>query len=393
MAVSAGTPLRWQTPGPVKGVPYDKFLPLLQAGVAAAPNRSDLKVRLAQALINTSQMAEIVGWLRPVVADDSAAPELLYYLGRAALATRDDRLALDALRSSAAKGFAGAFGYLAEALIRLDRADEALQAGLQALEHSPSDFAALPIVVRVLLDRNEAERLWALCIDLRARGARVGFIPAAMAIAAAILGRDDQVAELVGPSPWFSAKRLGASEDFNQRLAAEILGHTSLGPLPATKATSGTGARINRLDLAGGSMAQNLLVRVRQAVDAYLAERQGFSNHLMMTDRPDSVELRSWALVVHDDGHEDWHIHPSGWISGVYYVRVPKVAAHEGHPGAFEFGPYPFGRERHDFRWPRWHATPEAGLLLLFPSYYAHRTWPTGVSDPRICVAFDIRPS
>src|SRR5262249_17465892 len=103
MAVSAAiAPLRWQTSGPVKGVPYDKFLPHLRAAVAAAPNRGDLKARLAQALINTRRMIEIVDWLRPVVADDKASPELLYYLGRAALATRDDRLALDALRSSAA---------------------------------------------------------------------------------------------------------------------------------------------------------------------------------------------------------------------------------------------------------------------------------------------------
>src|SRR5262249_18493090 len=152
----------------------DKFLPHLRAAVAAAPNRGDLKARLAQALINTRRMIEIVDWLRPVVADDKASPELLYYLGRAALATRDDRLALDALRSSAANGFAGALGYLAEALIRLGRADEALQAGLQALEYSPSDFVALPIVARAFLEQNEAQKLWALCIDLRARGARAG---------------------------------------------------------------------------------------------------------------------------------------------------------------------------------------------------------------------------
>jgi hypothetical protein len=36
---------------------------------------------------------------------------------------------------------------------------------------------------------------------------------------------------------------------------------------------------------------------------------------------------------------------------------------------------------------------PRPGMLLLFPSYFAHRTLPTGSRDPRLCVAFDVEPS
>jgi uncharacterized protein (TIGR02466 family) len=101
--------------------------------------------------------------------------------------------------------------------------------------------------------------------------------------------------------------------------------------------------------------------------------------------------LNGWAVVVHDDGHENWHMHPSGWISGVYYVAVPEIRSNAGEsPGAIEFGPFPFGGAANVPSWPRRRVTPHAGLLLLFPSYYAHRTWPTGVAEPRICVAFDV---
>jgi hypothetical protein len=64
-----------------------------------------------------------------------------------------------------------------------------------------------------------------------------------------------------------------------------------------------------------------------------------------------------------------------------------------GHPGAIEFGPHPVGAERPTAVWPRRLLTPQAGQLLLFPSYYGHRTWPTGVAESRICVAFDVVPS
>jgi hypothetical protein len=42
---------------------------------------------------------------------------------------------------------------------------------------------------------------------------------------------------------------------------------------------------------------------------------------------------------------------------------------------------------------PSWTVAPRSGDLLLFPSYFAHRTWPTGVATPRISVAFDVMPA
>ena len=60
----------------------------------------------------------------------------------------------------------------------------------------------------------------------------------------------------------------------------------------------------------------------------------------------------------------------------------------DGHAGAIEFGPHPFAGERDDSPWPRHHVQPCAGMLLLFPSYYGHRTWPTGVDEQRVCIAF-----
>jgi tetratricopeptide (TPR) repeat protein len=381
----ASRPLQWRDPKPDKPFSSAKILPLLKAGVAAAPERADLRRQLVRALFRTGAMAEIVDRGRPVLAEAEADADFLYYLGRAALATQDNHLAVAALQRAAAKGFAAAFGYLAEALQRLDRPDEALEAALQRLQTLPADFASIKVVARVLLKRGEAERLWNLCVDLRARGAWGSWFSTVMASAAATLGIEDEFRTLVDRPRWFSATQLPVAADFNQRLAAELL---------ALRSSTGAGMRIDGLESVAGPMAQKLLAKIRHAVEAYVAERQIFADDPMIAHRPASVGLYSWVITIHDHQHHGWHIHQAGWISGVYYVEMPAVeSGDDGHPGAIEFGPYPFGDDEETLSSQRWHATPEPGLLVLFPSYYAHRTRPTRVADLRVCVPFDVRPS
>jgi Putative 2OG-Fe(II) oxygenase len=356
---------------------------LLRAGTAASPARADLKLQLAKALFRTKQFDEIIGCLGPEIADDSADPELLYHVGRAALEIRDDRTALSALRPAADKGFAPAFGYLAEALQRLDRPDEALDAALKRLETSPSNFPAIKVVARVLLDRGEAERLWTLCVDLRAKGAWGPWFAAATSTAAAILANDREFNALMDRPRWFCATSLPVADDFNNELMTELLALRS----------DHAGIRVDELERLGGPVAQDLLNSIRAAVDAYIAERQGFTTDPMILHRPASVSLHSWVITTHDDKHHGWHIHQAGWISGVYYVAMPEVArGDDTSRGAIEFGPYPFtGNDRLLLPY-RWHVTPAPGLLVIFPSHFAHRTWPTGVAGLRICVPFDVRP-
>jgi tetratricopeptide (TPR) repeat protein len=382
-ASTTSLPLRWQNPEPVGPLSFAKVLPLLRAGVAAWPARPDLKLQLAKALFQAKQFDEILGRLRPEIADDGADPKLLYYVGRAALEVRDDRTALSALKQAADSDFAPAFGYLAEALQRLDRPDEALDAALKRLETAPSNFPAIKVVARVLLERGQAERLWTLCVDLRARGTWGSWFSAAMASAAAALGNDREFWALMNRPRWFSATSLPVAGDFNNALVTELLALRSDDSRP----------RVDDLEHRGGPAAQDLMGSIRACVDTYIAQRQVFTTDPMIVHRPASVSLRSWAITIHDHKHHGWHIHQTGWISGVYYVRTPELApGDDTRLGAIEFGPYPFAGEEQLSRSYRWHVAPAPGLLVLFPSYYPHRTWPTGAADLRICVPFDVRP-
>ena len=44
--------------------------------------------------------------------------------------------------------------------------------------------------------------------------------------------------------------------------------------------------------------------------------------------------------MLFDKGHERPHIHPNGWLSGVFYLRLPALIAdpERNHEGWLEFG-------------------------------------------------------
>jgi hypothetical protein len=386
--------LIWHSADTGKTVSPAQTLPLLKAAVATAPDRTDLKRQLARTLFRADQMPEIVDWLRPVMNAEDVAPELLNYLGRAALATGDGQTAIHALHLAAEKGFVGSLGWLATALAKSQRRDEAIETAFQALKNPTPDFRPLALLARLLPHRGETERLWTLCVELRARGHWGGYLPAASAFAAAATRRTDETASLINPTRWFSASHLELRNGFNESLSTELLANRELSSVHSSKATRGDGIWIDRLHVFGGALAKELLAEIRLAVQDYVAQRELFADDPMLAHRPERVGFNSWAAIVQGDGHQKWHIHPDGWISGVYYVDVPELerGADDG-AGDIEFGLYSFGNKLENVDAPCWRIRPKAGLLLLFPSHYAHRTWPTMVSDRRSSIAFDVIPS
>jgi tetratricopeptide (TPR) repeat protein len=381
-------PLRWVEPAP-RTPSHAKALPLLRAAVEAAPERLEPRRRLAAALFQLGRLEELIAVLEPPGREAGAPPELLVDLGRAALLAGDEQLALTSLRRAAAAGSAAALGHLAGALLRLGRERDALDAALRGIEAAPADFKPLGVAARILLARGERRRLWEVCAGIRARAEWNPYLPSAMAHAAGGEAERAEVGELVDPSRWYACADDGG--DLAARLSTELLAHPALMDLPATKSTAGAGSRIDQLHIDGGPVARELLGRIRTAVDAYAADRNDGGDHPMVATRPEAAVLSSWAVAVRRDGHEDWHNHPGGWLSGVYYASVPAAA--DARAGTIEFGPLPFGIDAEPRAWPRWRVRPRPGRLLLFPSHYGHRTWPTGRGDTRLCVAFDVSPA
>ena len=181
---------------------------------------------------------------------------------------------------------------------------------------------------------------------------------------------------------------------FNIALAEELLTNPfPMSDFPTDEEANRGSRRVHNL-LSGRDpkLIRTLIETLQGEVDALvraLAPRPGFDP--WPAARPASAHIRPWGLLQQGGEYEEWHTHRGGWLSGVYYVRVPPSVSAEGAGrGCIEFGPPRSLRETAPDLIPVQRIAPREGLLLLAPSHYHHHTIPTGVGEPRISFAFDV---
>jgi uncharacterized protein (TIGR02466 family) len=103
---------------------------------------------------------------------------------------------------------------------------------------------------------------------------------------------------------------------------------------------------------------------------------------------PTTRNLWGWTVILKHQGHQTAHIHPSGWLSGVIYLKVvPSLGKDEG---AIEFSLN--GEKYHDVSSSSLTFQPEVGDIVLFPSSLHHKTIPFTTDVDRIIVSFDLIP-
>lgn len=98
----------------------------------------------------------------------------------------------------------------------------------------------------------------------------------------------------------------------------------------------------------------------------------------------------AWSVVLADGGGHVDHIHPKGWISACYYVRVPDEVLSAEKQGFLRLGACT-ARHR-PLPAERW-LKPEAGAVIFFPSYMWHGVEPFSAPTPRITAPFDLAPA
>lgn len=103
---------------------------------------------------------------------------------------------------------------------------------------------------------------------------------------------------------------------------------------------------------------------------------------------PTNKEIYGWHVILKQQGYQSAHIHPSGWLSGVIYLKiVPPLLQNEG---AIEFSLN--GVNFFHNKSPRKIFLPNKGDIIFFPSSLHHRTIPFSTNTDRIIVSFDIIP-
>jgi tetratricopeptide (TPR) repeat protein len=96
-----------------------------------------------------------------------------------------------------------------------------------------------------------------------------------------------------------------------------------------------------------------------------------------------------WSVRLTDGGYQPNHVHDRGWISSAYFASIlPAERPKDPKAGWLKFGepnraPAACGPEKF--------VEPQAGLLVLFPSYMWHGTVPFEGSE-RLSLAFDVVP-
>jgi uncharacterized protein (TIGR02466 family) len=103
---------------------------------------------------------------------------------------------------------------------------------------------------------------------------------------------------------------------------------------------------------------------------------------------PIKKNISCWYVILKQQGYQNPHIHPDGWLSGVVYLKV--LSDLEKNEGAIEFSLN--GEHYSDPDSPKIVYQPKIGDIVLFPSSLYHRTIPFYKDIDRISIAFDLIP-
>ena len=87
-------------------------------------------------------------------------------------------------------------------------------------------------------------------------------------------------------------------------------------------------------------------------------------------------------------GYQTAHIHPSGWVSGVIYLKT--IENPEKSEGAIKFGLHGHNYPILNADYPKQVFQPQDGDIVLFPSSLFHETVPVIQDKERCIIAFDL---
>lgn len=285
----------------------------------------------------------------------------------------------------------------------IERAAGLYQSGIALGDAGPayiSNYAAC------LLKLQHFEQGLAMCEHHRATGTISANVDAYTAQALWELGQDDAALTLIDPArfafPRTPAPPPGYNDiaAFNQDLVAALESHPTLTNSWNPTDRAARGGRVTENLFAPGVADIPVISAFRQMIEREVANLSNTLDHTPQTmpDHPffgrrakQPYEIVSWANLMPGQGVQASHIHNLGWLSGVYYPKLPAAlgASDDDHAGWLGFGRPGYGipaKRPPKMRFLR----PEEGLMVCFPSYIWHWTEPFQGDEERVSIAFDI---
>ena len=182
-------------------------------------------------------------------------------------------------------------------------------------------------------------------------------------------------------------KELIPLDKFSKNLS-EILGKTKLIWEPSSKTT--TRGYHTSGNLFEKTDAEILILRkiIEKQIIIY-KEKYKSQKDYFITKWPLISKIEAWHVKLIKQGYQKSHIHPAGWLSGVFYLKVPKLLSE--NEGSIEFTLFGYDYPS-DKNLPNLIHTPNAFDIALFPSSLFHNTIPFSSQEERHVIAFDLIP-
>lgn len=389
---------------PAKAVSPQHNLAVLRAASERNPDQPLIRMHLAKLLNHQDAFDECIALLSAAKFDDLGFEELLA-LAAAHYARRgpdDLKAALAATMQAIANAQddyerSMALCEHAKGLERAGNALEAVELLNEALTLNPHNIEAFKRLVQSHLENRDSAAVVTLTDMLQARGVKHSRLLGMRTLALAGAGRIEEARATSGIGSFVRAEPLDVPEgwdsleDFNAALYREIMDNPGL-RYERFGTASVDSWRVDAPTTKATPAAQALVAAIGREVEAYV-QAMPESDHPWITTRPKDAFFDIWSIITDHDGHEQWHMHPNGWMTGGYYPTVPEpVVTGDDKAGCLVFG-LPDGligadaAQAYGEQWIR----PKPGLLTLFPSHFYHRTYPHNSNGKRICVAFDIQ--
>lgn len=168
----------------------------------------------------------------------------------------------------------------------------------------------------------------------------------------------------------------------------ELLHVATNQPLEQTL-TGGTQTRGNLFD-DQNPLIQAFIKEVHLCIDDYIKQTAPFSGRFPIINTSSDYQFSgSWSVKLRKHGHHTSHIHPMGWLSSAFYVRLPKTVSNtQAKEGWFKLGepnlvlPQKLDAQKY--------IQPKVGKLVLFQSYMWHGTEAFSSDESRTTIAFDV---
>ena len=265
----------------------------------------------------------------------------------------------------------------------------------------PTDPARLSNFAAVLLKLHRYQEALDVTERHRATGVTSANVSAYRTQALWELGQDDCALALSSPAKFVFERRPAAPPGFasvaafNKALVATFEVHPTLTSTwdPTQRAARGGRVTENMFadELKQPAPIQAFRQMLEREITALADSLDSEYGHPFLGRHPKQpYEIISWANLMPAQGVQAAHIHNLGWLSGVYYPKLPAALGEEDdHAGWLGFGRPGYGIEatrQPDLRFLK----PQEGLLVCFPSYLWHWTEAFQGGEERVSVAFDI---